>query len=315
MQFQPWNKYVFKWDDNETYPISVNSISVSSDGSCAVFLINALTDDTEYKRAKIGFCFITDNTPTFGISIEYPNIQFTCVKVGDTFVAYGVTLYSDISPFDILYSQINFTYYVNASSFDILYDEPTYYYSNDSLTQYFISLDLIEQTLFQDNSIIFKFPVAIDNENNVYGSVTNGWLNEDDEIGYALSHMKEKNVHRAPVVDNKNNLSGIISLIDLFTDYYLVSRSKGIRLSRASSHQKGKRGGFGIGEKQDLLKLPLKNIMTNHSECCCCSGKTIISEVIELMNKDSVSSVVIVEKNKPVGIITFKDILMDFAKR
>ncbi len=140
-------------------------------------------------------------------------------------------------------------------------------------------------------------------------------LNEDDEIGYALSHMKEKNVHRAPVVDDKNDLSGIISLIDLFTDYYLVSRSKGIRLSRAASHQKGKRGGFGIGEKQNLLKLPLKNIMTNYSECCCCSRKTNISEVIELMKKDNVSSVVIVEKSKPVGIITFKDVLTDFAKR
>lgn len=140
-------------------------------------------------------------------------------------------------------------------------------------------------------------------------------LSENTPIGYAVNVMKEKNVDRAPVIGTNNKLSGIVSYVDLYSHFHVWPRCQGVHISKAASHQKGKKSGYGIGEKQDLNKQPLSNIMTRLPTCVTCASSLKISEVIKKMVDNNVTSVVLCENQEPIGIITVKDILQEYIKR
>jgi signal-transduction protein with cAMP-binding, CBS, and nucleotidyltransferase domain len=91
------------------------------------------------------------------------------------------------------------------------------------------------------------------------------------------------------------------------------------RFSRTA--QKGRSKGSRVkapnrdsGESQDMLKLPIRNLMTNARTCATANLKTAIPLIIDMMVKENITSVIIQEKQSPVGIITTKQILNEYVK-
>ena len=138
-------------------------------------------------------------------------------------------------------------------------------------------------------------------------------INQDEELGKAMNLMSKQGIGRVVVVDDSNKLVGIISLTDIITDVTALPRSN-MRISKAGSHQQGKRSGFGTGEKTSILKLPVHNVLTHVPNCCTVSPESSVGDAITQMVEENVYSVVLIKKDIPVGILTVKDILEDFSK-
>lgn len=139
-------------------------------------------------------------------------------------------------------------------------------------------------------------------------------IGQDEEIGKALNLMNKQKIGHVVVVNQQGKLIGILGLGDILTDVQAFPRTN-MHVSKAASHQKGKHTGFGTGEKTDLLKLPVHNILTHVPNCCTAKPTDMVAAVIDDMFEQRVSSAVILDKDAPVGIITIKDILEDYAKR
>ncbi len=138
-------------------------------------------------------------------------------------------------------------------------------------------------------------------------------INQDEEFGKAMNIMNKQGIGRVVVVNDANKLIGIVSLTDIITDVHAWPRSN-VRLSKAASHQHGKHTGFGTGEKDSILTLPVHNIITHVPNCCTLTPNRSVADVIDAMAKNDVSSVVLTKNDMPLGIITIKDILEDFVK-
>jgi CBS domain-containing protein len=138
-------------------------------------------------------------------------------------------------------------------------------------------------------------------------------IHQDDELSKAMNLMSRQNIGHIVVVDSQNKLIGILSLSDVLTDVHAFPRTR-MHISKAGSHQYGKRTGFGIGEKTSLLKLPVHNILTHVPNCATAAPEESMANIIDLMAEGKGSTVVLIKKDIPVGIITMKDILEDFGK-
>lgn len=134
-------------------------------------------------------------------------------------------------------------------------------------------------------------------------------LEENDGMGKAIHEMHGRKVDRAPVVDENRNFVGIVTLVDLQTNFMSLDKSKN-KQSKGSQAGRDKEGGS--AEKIKLDNLPIKNIMI--SNCCTSNLKSKASEVIEYMNECEVTSCVLLEGKKPVGIITVHDVLVGFLR-
>jgi len=145
------------------------------------------------------------------------------------------------------------------------------------------------------------------------GSMKLVTIQENEEIGKAINLMSKQNIGRVVVVDSQNKLIGIIGLTDIILDVSVFPRTR-MHMSKAGSHQKGKRTGFGVGEKTNILTLPVHNILTHVPNCATAPPEESVAQIIDTMVEDDISSVVLVKKDIPVGIITIKDILEDFSK-
>lgn len=148
---------------------------------------------------------------------------------------------------------------------------------------------------------------------NELGTMKLVTVQEDDELGKAMNLMNMKNVGHIVVVDSTGKLVGILSVSDVVMDVHAQPRST-MHISKAASHQQGKHTGFGTGEKTDPLKLPVHNILTHVPNCCTAAPEDKISTVIDAMVDQNVSTAVLVKNDVPVGILTVKDILDDYAK-
>jgi predicted transcriptional regulator len=138
-------------------------------------------------------------------------------------------------------------------------------------------------------------------------------IQQDEALGKALNLMNKQGVGHIIVVNGMNKLVGILGLTDILIDVHAFPRST-LRVPKAASHQKGKHTGFGVGEKTDQLKLPVHNILTHVPNCCTVAPTDSVATVIDEMIESHVGSVVLTTKDVPVGIITSKDILEDYAK-
>lgn len=134
-------------------------------------------------------------------------------------------------------------------------------------------------------------------------------LSPDDGVDKAINLFVKKGVDHLPVVE-KNRLVGMLGLSDLLDNTQGVSAQK---LPSAASHQKGKHSGYYGNEKTSMLRLPVSNFI-NKNPLCCIPSNTKVSEASKRMLKQGVCSIIIVKDEFPIGILTVKDILRDFAK-
>lgn len=127
-----------------------------------------------------------------------------------------------------------------------------------------------------------------------------------DLIGKAINTMVRNHFDHIPIIDKQGVLIGVVSLVDLLLKYYVLSASKGVHISRAASHNQWRVTGFGTGEKQDLLKCPITNELSPTPQTC--TPTTCVTTILEQMCTYSISSVFLVENDKPCGVITLKDV-------
>jgi CBS domain-containing protein len=146
----------------------------------------------------------------------------------------------------------------------------------------------------------------------IYGAVVDEWGNknieeimtkkhmviEDDEsIGAVLSLFRREGISHAPVV-KEGKLVGIISIHDIIQNIFIPK-------------QKQSRGEI-VGEKVPILSIPVKGIMSKPAITVLRKKK--LKDAVEKMHKFNISSLIVIEKNKPIGLVTKRDFLEPIAQ-
>ena len=129
-------------------------------------------------------------------------------------------------------------------------------------------------------------------------------FDEDTNLGKVMNVMRLKKIDRAPVVDGRSKLVGVVSITDLLTKYLIfpLKRPGGNNIRESQSSP---------GRDRDLMSLPISN---ETSLNVVSAKKDIrIKGIISLMDKKKVSDVILVDDyNEPVGIVTLKNLLKLF---
>ncbi len=131
-------------------------------------------------------------------------------------------------------------------------------------------------------------------------------------IDRAIGIFSRQNIDHLPVVDDQNRLMGMVAMSDLLDNPQFWG-SSAQKISQAASHQKGKKTGYQHGEKTSMIRLPIRNLLSR-KQMCSTTPETKVPDAIKRMVEDNVCSIVLIKYDKPVGILTFKDIMLDYAK-
>jgi predicted transcriptional regulator len=169
------------------------------------------------------------------------------------------------------------------------------------------------------NSGIMQLPVYRDeklvgivtDEHVIHGAVIGNWGNtkveeimtknpftvkQDDSVGTVVSLFRQHGISHTPVViDNK--LVGMIGVQDLIHNIFQPKQSQTV--------------GDLAGEKAPVLSIPVKGIMTKPAITVL--PGTTLKDAEKKMHKFNISSLVVAEKGRPVGILTKKDFLEPLA--
>ncbi len=133
-----------------------------------------------------------------------------------------------------------------------------------------------------------------------------------DGLDKVINVLSRENIDHLPVVDEQNKLLGMVAMSDLLENPNSWNMSAQ-KISQAASHQQGKRTGYAHGEKTKMSNLPIENCMSRKAMCCT-APETKVPEAVRIMDENSVCNIILVKNNKPVGILTIKDIIADYAK-
>lgn len=134
----------------------------------------------------------------------------------------------------------------------------------------------------------------------------------DDPVSSAMKTLNSEGIDHLPVIDNDGTLAGIVSTTDLLRSGQLWDTDSQ-RVPGAAQHQGFKKSGYDHGEKISGLNVPVKNF-TSKKSICCAPPSTKVKDAIAQMRKAGVHTLILVKNQKPVGILTVKDILNDYAK-
>lgn len=152
----------------------------------------------------------------------------------------------------------------------------------------------------------------IADEDVILGSVIEKWGNkqveeimtkkpfvveEEESVGAVLSLFREQGFSHAPVVSN-GELVGMISIHDVIENIFQPRQRQTI--------------GEIIGEKVPVLSIPAKGIMTK--PVVTILPETKIKDAAKKMRQFNISSLVVIKKRRPSGIVTKKDFLEPLAE-
>jgi CBS domain-containing protein len=122
-------------------------------------------------------------------------------------------------------------------------------------------------------------------------------LEEDESIGSVLSLLRSEGISHVPIVRD-GKLVGIVSISDIIAHIFQPRHVQ--------------RFGERVGEKYPVLSIPAKGIMVK--PVITILPETKLRDAEEQMHKFSISSLVIVSKGRPVGIVTKRDVLEPLAQ-
>ena len=152
----------------------------------------------------------------------------------------------------------------------------------------------------------------ITDEEVIHGAVMERWGNtpveeimtkkpyvieEDESLGAVLSLFRSEGISHVPIVRD-GKLAGMVSIYDIIENVFQPRQVQRI--------------GERVGEKVPVLSLPAKGIMVK--PVVTVLPETKLRDAEEQMHKFNISSLVIVSKGRPVGIITKRDFLEPLAK-
>jgi len=121
-------------------------------------------------------------------------------------------------------------------------------------------------------------------------------VEEDESVGAVLSLFREHGVSHVPVVRD-GNLVGIVSIKDIITGIFQPRQRQTV--------------GDIAGEKVPVLSISAKGIMTKPAITIL--PGTTLKDAEKKMHRFEISSLVVAEKGRPVGILTKKDFLEPLA--
>ncbi len=138
-------------------------------------------------------------------------------------------------------------------------------------------------------------------------------LHEDDRLGKAVQVMRENGVDRLPIVDDSGKLMSIITFTDLVEKYILRQQGKTEGGEREGVSGKSKNDSKAFdGEKTDMIGMPVSAFES--SVIVTASKLDVVDTIIDKMSKYDISSIILVENDRPVGIVTARDLLKLFLK-
>ena len=124
-----------------------------------------------------------------------------------------------------------------------------------------------------------------DNENNLISTLLKRSvisINEDDTIFAAIKVLSEQKIGALPVINNQNELCGMLSERDII---YKISNEKRIDFSNAQ----------------------IKSIMT--TKVITCDKKTESNVLMTIMTDNKIRHIPIIEKNSLIGIVSIGDVV------
>ena len=137
-------------------------------------------------------------------------------------------------------------------------------------------------------------------------------LTPTTSLGRTLSTFRENNVRHLPVVESgENRIVGLVSLYDVLNFVTReLQRSQGGQPDESMGASVGAHhGGFGAreGERDDLLELPVRNVMTE--PVVSVASDDTLDGVLGVMEENHTSSVIVSDPDDTLGIVTKTDIL------
>ena len=124
-------------------------------------------------------------------------------------------------------------------------------------------------------------------------------LKDTDYLSKALTHFRTKKVSKLVVVDAKGMLAGVLAYYDVIK-HLAEPRDRQNILSRK-------------GEKNPLLKKPIRNFYKK--DVLVLSKKHTLADAVHMILDKSIGSVLVTEGQKPLGIITTKDIFSAYLAK
>ena len=122
-------------------------------------------------------------------------------------------------------------------------------------------------------------------------------VEEDESVGAVLSLFREHGISHMPVVRD-GSLIGIVSIQNIITSIFQPRQRQTV--------------GDTAGEKAPVLSIPVKGIMTK--PVITVLPETLLKDAAEKMRKFDISSLVVVSKGRPTGILTKRDLLEPLAE-
>ncbi|MCZ2808520.1 MAG: CBS domain-containing protein [Candidatus Bathyarchaeota archaeon] len=157
-----------------------------------------------------------------------------------------------------------------------------------------------------------KLAGIVTDEDVIQGAVIGNWgstkveevmtkkpffVEEDESVGAVLSLFREQGISHAPVVSD-GSLVGIVSIQNIITSIFQPRQRQTV--------------GDIVGEKVPVLSIPAKGIMTK--PVITVLPETLLKDAVEKMQEFDISSLVVVRKGRPVGILTKRDLLEPLAE-
>ncbi|MBN1244353.1 CBS domain-containing protein, partial [Candidatus Bathyarchaeota archaeon] len=152
----------------------------------------------------------------------------------------------------------------------------------------------------------------VTDEDVIHGAVMEQWGNtrveeimtkkpfvieEDESVGAILSLLRSEGISHVPIVRD-GKLVGIISIYDIIESVFQPRQRQA--------------AGATVGEKVPVLSISAKGIMV--TPVVTVLPQTKLRDASEQMHKFDISSLVIVSKGRPVGIMTKRDFLEPLAQ-
>jgi CBS domain-containing protein len=122
-------------------------------------------------------------------------------------------------------------------------------------------------------------------------------IEEDESIGAVLSLFRGEGISHVPIVRD-GKLVGIVSIYDIIESIF--------------QPRERQTSGEIVGTKVPVLSIPAKSIMV--TPVITILPETKLREAAEQMHKFDISSLVVVSKGRPVGIMTKRDFLEPLAQ-
>ena len=122
-------------------------------------------------------------------------------------------------------------------------------------------------------------------------------VEEDESVGAVLSLFREHGISHVPVVRD-GSLVGMVSIQNIIASIFQPKQRQTV--------------GDTAGEKAPVLSIPAKGIMTK--PVITVLPETTLKDAAEKMQKFNISSLVVIRKGRPTGILTKRDLLEPLAE-